>query len=323
MSDLPPRLDPLTTTLLREAYHKILALGGDRFAVYDQVRRTLAKIAHIDSFYIGLLHGQNKVRYVYGTEDQKFDDPVLNAYGPNGPVAWLLRHRQTYRFFYDQGAVLSAGTSFGDVTRESADVVTVPMFRPEKNAPDSVIGMVSLHSYTPDVYDDHAVRAVEWLTAALARIIVRQEEDRLTLHHLTSDEEGHDALTSHRVLEYLSGHISGIRTTAREVIETPGPALEDTLRALREVMQRCERIQYELIDMTSRADLGPATRFAALTPSESTVALLIARGMGNQDMATELGLSVNTIKTHVRNILRKYDAPDRDQVAADVRRHLQ
>ncbi|WP_410665986.1 LuxR C-terminal-related transcriptional regulator [Amycolatopsis sp. lyj-84] len=300
-----------------------MALGADRFAVYNQVCRTLSKIAHVDSFYIGMLHGQ-KVRYVYGTEDQKFDDPVLHAYGPNGPVAWLLRHRQTYRFRYDNGAVLKAGTSFGDVTRESADVVTVPMFRPEPDAPDSVIGMVSLHSYTPEVYDDQAVRAVEWLTGVLARVVVRQEEDRLLLEHLASPDAGeHEALTSHRVIEYLSGQLSGIPTTALDVIEAPDPTLDTAMQALREVMQRCERVQYELIDMTSRTDPGPATRFTALTQAEATVALLIARGMGNQNMATELGVSVNTVKTHVRNILRKYGLTDRDQVAADVRRHLQ
>ncbi|WIX91321.1 hypothetical protein [Amycolatopsis sp. DG1A-15b] len=55
---------------------------------------------------------------------------MLHSFGANGPTAWLLKHRQTYRFSYDNGAVLNAGVSFGDVHRRSADAVTVPLFRP-------------------------------------------------------------------------------------------------------------------------------------------------------------------------------------------------
>lgn len=320
MSELPPRMGPATTAILREAHHKILAMGDDRFAVYEQVVRTLAKVAHVDSSYIGLLHG-HKVRYVCGTEDQRFDDPVLHAYGPNGPVAWLLRHRQTYRHRYDGGAVLRAGTSFGDVTRRSADVVTAPMLRPERGAPDSVIGMVSLHSYTPDVYDDEAVRACEWLTGVLARVLVRQDEDRAALADLAGPgADVADALTSHRVVEYLSGRVGGIRRTALDALEDPAA---DLRAALDEVRERCERVQCELIDLTARADTGPAARFAVLTPTERTAALLLARGLGNREMAAELGLSVHTVKTHVKHVLGKYGMADREQVAADVRRHVQ
>jgi DNA-binding NarL/FixJ family response regulator len=42
-----------------------------------------------------------------------------------------------------------------------------------------------------------------------------------------------------------------------------------------------------------------------LSPRERAVALLIAGGLSNKDIARELGLSLGTVKVHVHNILRK------------------
>jgi DNA-binding CsgD family transcriptional regulator len=49
----------------------------------------------------------------------------------------------------------------------------------------------------------------------------------------------------------------------------------------------------------------PATGWAALTPAETRVAKLVARGMSNPDIADELFLSRRTVQTHVSNILAK------------------
>jgi DNA-binding NarL/FixJ family response regulator len=42
-----------------------------------------------------------------------------------------------------------------------------------------------------------------------------------------------------------------------------------------------------------------------LTPRERAVALLIAGGLSNKEIARELGLSPGTVKTHVHTILQK------------------
>jgi hypothetical protein len=47
------------------------------------------------------------------------------------------------------------------VSRQSADAVTVPLFRKGDGTGDQLFGMVSMHSYEPDSYDDNAVRAFE------------------------------------------------------------------------------------------------------------------------------------------------------------------
>lgn len=55
--------------------------------------------------------------------------------------------------------------------------------------------------------------------------------------------------------------------------------------------------------------------FEQLTPREQEVLLLVARGMGNQEIAESLSLSKVTAKKYVHNILRKLQVSDRTQAA--------
>ena len=89
----------------------------------------MSKIVPLDHFYIGFFHGANRVRYPYGYDGGMYTDPESHIYGPHGQAAWLLRHRQTYRMQYDNGAALNAGVASGDTSRASADAVTTPLFR--------------------------------------------------------------------------------------------------------------------------------------------------------------------------------------------------
>jgi DNA-binding NarL/FixJ family response regulator len=54
---------------------------------------------------------------------------------------------------------------------------------------------------------------------------------------------------------------------------------------------------------------------ALLTPRETEVLTLIARGQPNKVIARELGVSEKTVKTHVSNLLAKLDVTDRTQAA--------
>jgi DNA-binding NarL/FixJ family response regulator len=52
-----------------------------------------------------------------------------------------------------------------------------------------------------------------------------------------------------------------------------------------------------------------------LSPREQEVAVLLARGLTNKQIASELVLSPATIRSHVEHILMKLDLRSRAQVA--------
>ncbi len=52
-----------------------------------------------------------------------------------------------------------------------------------------------------------------------------------------------------------------------------------------------------------------------LTPRETEVARLIARGLQDKQIARELGIALSTVKYYVRRILLKWDCGDRHEVA--------
>jgi NarL family two-component system response regulator LiaR len=57
------------------------------------------------------------------------------------------------------------------------------------------------------------------------------------------------------------------------------------------------------------------TDSALLTAREVEVLNLVAKGYSNKQIALKLTISVRTVKTHVSNILRKFDVTDRTQAA--------
>ena len=66
---------------------------------------------------------------------------------------------------------------------------------------------------------------------------------------------------------------------------------------------------------------GPHNRLLEeLTERERSVARAIARGLSNAQIASELFISVTTVKTHVSRILEKLNVSNRVQIAACVQR---
>ena len=70
----------------------------------------------------------------------------------------------------------------------------------------------------------------------------------------------------------------------------------------------------------SRRERGGVTG-VPLTPRETQVLRLVAMGLSNQEIADSLEISVETVKEHVQNLLRKLGVGDRTQAAVWALRH--
>lgn len=67
--------------------------------------------------------------------------------------------------------------------------------------------------------------------------------------------------------------------------------------------------------LSGRRSRGPF----GLTSREQRVLALMSEGARNRDIAEQLGISPETVKTHVRQVLAKLDASDRHQAVAAAR----
>lgn len=128
-----------------------------------------------------------------------------------------------------------------------------------------------------------AIRAIRQGDGA-ARIVV------LTMHH--GDEDIYRALEAGAVTYLLKEALS-----------------DDLVRVIREVHAGGRPMSTEI-----SALLDARKTEHSLTPREVQVVRLVAEGMRNAEIAVTLGISEETVKVHVKNILGKLNVKDRAAV---------
>ena len=66
---------------------------------------------------------------------------------------------------------------------------------------------------------------------------------------------------------------------------------------------------------------GPSASAAPVTAREYDVLRLVAAGYTNPEIGDELNLSVNTVKSYLREVMHKLAARNRAQLIANARTH--
>ncbi|MBW1741602.1 MAG: response regulator transcription factor [Deltaproteobacteria bacterium] len=87
------------------------------------------------------------------------------------------------------------------------------------------------------------------------------------------------------------------------------------LWASREIMMKCV-LEDSGKDIVSKKDV------TGLTPREIEILTMIAVGAKNEKIADKLCISPHTVKTHIYNIFKKIDVPNRLQAALWAAKHL-
>ena len=68
-----------------------------------------------------------------------------------------------------------------------------------------------------------------------------------------------------------------------------------------------------IAEVSSRHGARPSSAFDSLTDREAEVLALAARGLSNLEIAEALGVSIQTIKTHLKHVYMKLGVHDRVQ----------
>jgi DNA-binding NarL/FixJ family response regulator len=88
------------------------------------------------------------------------------------------------------------------------------------------------------------------------------------------------------------------------------------------LVESLERIASgEKIGLDPTDGIGPTTRYVELSDRESEVLALIALGLTNSEIAEELYLSVETVKTYVKRLYAKLGVHNRAQAALAASTH--
>lgn len=190
----------------------------------------------------------------------------------------------------DDHAVVRQGIRF--LLEQQPDIVVVDEgcngTQAIKLATDLLPDVILLDLLMPEMDGVTAVREIKRITPATQIIVLTSyyEDDQIfgviksgALSYLLKDTTPHDLVTA-------------VRAAARgESVLHPMVAA----RVLREMKQQ-----------------SPLNE---LTPRELEVLMRIARGRSNHEIALDLGIGEQTVKTHVSNILSKLHLADRTQAA--------
>lgn len=153
--------------------------------------------------------------------------------------------------------------------------------------------VVLMDIYMPDGDGLHALRQIRELFPEVQVVMLTSSENNEHLYQAVQyGAAGYllKNLDAEQLFDLIRGVVQGEAAMTREMAS----------RLLKDVASRS-------VD-TSRGE-------EALTERELSVLRLVAIGASNQEIADKLMISINTVKTHIRNILDKLQLENRTQAA--------
>ena len=114
--------------------------------------------------------------------------------------------------------------------------------------------------------------------------------------------------------------IAGFRSGVDAYITKPFEP-DELLAVIHSILNRVERTHAEiarLVGSTSSSGEQLAIHDEDLTEAEERIALAVARGLSNKEIAAEFNISVRTVENHISHILDKKNFGNRVEIARHV-----
>jgi LuxR family maltose regulon positive regulatory protein len=214
-------------------------------------------------------------------------------------------------------SILETEAAIGRAALGHRDAAERDLERAAAESPGPTIGLarLALSAGDPERALDYLPRAMRWTD----RLLVSQQVEGWALTALARDAlADHDGARESLECALDLAEPGGFR----QVLVAHGAALRPVLRRQLRLGTAHRAFVGELLE-TLEDDAGRATSRPALaeqlTDREAAVLRFLPTMMSNHEIAAELFVSVNTVKTHLRSIYRKLAAADRREAVTRAR----
>jgi DNA-binding NarL/FixJ family response regulator len=167
--------------------------------------------------------------------------------------------------------------------------------------------------YRPDVVlMDIVMPELDGILAT--RRILKQLPDQLVIVLTGTNDEEYEL-----GLQAIQAGAAGYLSKDVDIDALPR-ALEAVSRGEAAISRKMTRRLIERVRRAPNGSIGMRPVKSPLTGREWEVIVLLERGMSTEAIADQLVLSIETVRSHVKNILRKLDVRSREDALAAIRR---
>jgi DNA-binding NarL/FixJ family response regulator len=152
-------------------------------------------------------------------------------------------------------------------------------------------------------------------------VLAREHEDEANREALggAPDAGAGPPTTIAEMIDTISTRLRSLRRGMDEVRAAVPEDASEAGERLARLERACEEVQTEVMDMLTRPAVDANDLLGRLTQREKEIALLIAEGLSNTEIAHRLHITELTVKTHVSHVLAKFGVKQRSAVAAKLR----
>lgn len=95
---------------------------------------------------------------------------------------------------------------------------------------------------------------------------------------------------------------------------------DELLAVTANILNRVQRTHTEIVRLVGEQNVNepPSFQDEELTEAEERIALAVARGLSNKEVASEMGISARTVGNHISHILAKKGFTNRVEIARSV-----